>query len=173
MEMKLSSEKILVFICLIFSIVFMLFFKEFFFEPSAITNVSEYNIALKNIREQNEILHFPKNIPDEAKNVKLYCISTDYNGELFLLQFKTNKQYIVNELKKFSFINENFPVGEKQSIYSFPQKPGFLKTEKFTFYVLKNTNNAQVYNTYFPYFSGIGVDKNFEHIIYYYINPAE
>ena len=171
--MKVSFRKIFIFACLFFMIIFVLFFKESFFEPSAITDVSEYNMALKKIKQQNEILHFPPKIPYEVKDVKLYCLSTDYNGELFLLQFKTNKQYIVNELKKFSFINEKFPVGEKQIIYSFPQKPGFLKAEKITFYVLKNTYNEQVFNTYFPYFSGIGVDKKFEHIIYYYINPAE
>ena len=42
-----------------------------------------------------------------------------------------------------------------------------------TFYVLKTKDNEQLAKEYFPYFSGIGVDKNINSILYYYIQPAD
>lgn len=139
---------------------------------NTITNPSDYEKALSVISNKKEIVHFPKTIPNDATDVKLYCWKSSTNGELLILTFKINKEYLSNELKRHTFINQNDIVGSKQNIYFFPQKCQ-IKPEKFTFYVLKTENNISVYKDYFPYFSGIGIDKNFEKIIYYYIEPDD
>ena len=173
MKVFISLGKVFIFICLCLMIIIALFFKKNQFDTSVITNVNDYDFALRNIKRQEKIQHFPKIIPSEAKNIKLYSWSSDVNEELLLLQFKTSKEYISKELKKFAFLNGDSPVGNKQKIYNFPNKPGFISPDKYTFFVLKNDDNEYVFKKYFPYFTGIGVDKKLEHIIYYYIEPAD
>ena len=46
-------------------------------------------------------------------------------------------------------------------------------SENLTFYVLENEDNKYCYKQYFPYFTGIGADKNLENIVYYYIEPSD
>ena len=105
--------------------------------------------------------------------MKLYVQTSEDNGEIILLQIKAEKEYIEQELKKNLYINSNCPVGSQQNIYYFPIIKGFIKSQNYTFYVLKNKDNQYFYKKYFPYFNGVGVDKNYEHIIYYYINPGD
>ena len=36
---------------------------------------------------------------------------------------------------------------------------------------LDDKDNCNEKDEYFPYFTGIGIDKNYEYILYYYIRP--
>ena len=139
-------------------------------QHKTITNPKQYKKALNMIEIQDEIRHFPKEIPSNAKNVKMYNYTSDSNGEFFLLQFKIDKDYIEQELKKNDFINKHSPIGIPQDIYHFYSFHGIKPDGCYTLYVIDNAYNRDVYNDYFPYYSGIGISNNFDHILYYYFN---
>ena len=122
---------------------------------------------------QTEIRHFPKSIPDNAKDVQMYCWpgSFERDSELFLLKFKTNQSYVREELKKNKFLNEKTPVGAKQKIYNMPSEFVGINEHELTYYVLNNIGNHNEDSEYFPYYTGIGVDKSLNTILYYYIAP--
>ena len=46
-----------------------------------------------------------------------------------------------------------------------------VKSNKLTYYVLEDKYNYNERGEYFPYYTGIGIDKNYEYILYYYIRP--
>ena len=46
-----------------------------------------------------------------------------------------------------------------------------INPENLTYYILDAKDNFNEDDRYFPYFTGIGVDKNYEYILYYYIKP--
>lgn len=54
-----------------------------------------------------------------------------------------------------------------------PNDDGRISSDGFTFYVIKDKENESYYKQYFPYFTSIGVDKNLEYIIYYYMLPND
>lgn len=151
--------------------VYLLF--DLFYLNRPITNVQKYENVLSSIEKQSEINHFPKEIPLEAKDVKFYYWTSSTNGSLLLLQFKINEKYIQNELKRLSFINYYQQIGCRQNIYHFPYQKGFINPNNLTFFVLKNKDNEYIFKKYFPYFSGIGIDRTMEHIVYYYIEPDD
>lgn len=153
-------------------ILFIVLFLSGAGENKPITNPKDYTQAINSIKQQDKISHFPKNIPAEAEDVQLYCYTSDLHGELFQLRFKINKEYIKNELKKYSFINTDTKIGIRQNIYHMP----FMNKEdlkNFTFYVLKNQENEYFFDEYFPYSNGIGISKNMDYIMYYYIEPGD
>ena len=104
-------------------------------------------------------------------NVQIYGYSSAFGRELLLLKFKTNKKFIQDVFNNNKFINENLPVGAEQEIYFMPSDNGRISSNDMTFYVIKDESNLEHYKKYFPYFSGIGVDKNYNYILYYYICP--
>ena len=52
-----------------------------------------------------------------------------------------------------------------------PSDNGRIDSNNMTFYVLNNDANREYYETNFPYFNGIGINKNYNEILYYYICP--
>lgn len=139
---------------------------------TVITNLKQYENALSRIKEQDMIAHFPKSIPLNAKDIKLYFRMSDYGTDIYLLEFKTNNEYIKSELKKNNFINPDTSIGEKQKLYHF-YSTKHIKPDKYTFYVINNEKNRRIINQYFPYYSGIGVSKNLDYILYYYFCPED
>lgn len=136
-------------------------------------NLKDYKKCLNSVKYKKDTFHFPKTIPNNAEDAKLYCFTSDYNGEYVFLLLKTNEEYINRELKSHKFINSKDKIGDYQQIYHMPSETVGIKNTELTYYVLDNEENKNYYKSYFPYFNGIGVDKNLEHIFYYYITPAD
>ena len=155
---------------IIFIIVFVMY--SLSQSPTIYTNPNDYNKCLKSEYSQESIKHFPKTIPDNVQEVILYCVPANnkYDGSLILLKLKVDKEYIKNELNSYKFLNSKTPVGTPQKIYHMPSENTVgIDRNKLTYYVLDNKDNEWASKLYFPYFTGIGVDKNYEYILYYYI----
>ena len=155
------------------SLILMLFISIYFNTHYTIyKNPKDYMKIYKQITQPEKISHFPKIIPNNASHIKLYGYSDmPYNGEILMLEFKTDKSYIENALITQEFINKNDLIGTKQKIYYMPEK-GF-NTKNYTYYVIKNSDNLNLSKDYFPYFSGIGVDMKTNRILYYFISPSD
>lgn len=137
------------------------------------TNPKDYIKAIKSIKQEEKISHFPKTIPTEAKKIQMYCYTSDYNGEIFILKFYINKEYIEQELKNHKFLNSDTPIGTNQEIYYIFTNNNRIKINNTTWYVIDNEDNKNIYPKYFPYYSGIGISNNLDFIIYYYITPSD
>ena len=142
-------------------------------DKQIIKNHNNYTKALQIIKQQEKITHFPKKIPSNAKKIKMYCYTSDYGGEIFILKFDINKEYIEKELKNHKFLNSDTPIGTAQEIYYIFNDNNRIKTDNTTWYVIDNKENKQVYKKYFPYYSSIGISNNMDFIIYYYIQPGD
>jgi len=137
-------------------------------------NLKKYEKCIKSVKYPEHIEHFPKSITKNTDEAKLYCFTSDYNGEWVLLLLKANKDYINQELKSHKFINSEDKIGDYQEIYYMPsERVGIQNNTDLTYYVLDNADNRYYYPKSFPYYNGIGVDKNLEHIFYYYITPDD
>jgi hypothetical protein len=147
-----------------------------FYTPSTvpIQRITDYEKCIEAVINKDKIRHFPKSIPAEAKSY-LYCYPANYErqGELVILRLTANKSYIQKEMSTQTFLNSETPIGTVQNIYNMPTETVGISNKELTFYVLKNEDNEYYYKTYFPYFTGIGVDKNLENIVYYYIDPSD
>ena len=143
------------------------------FSRTKYRNIKDYKICLNKNYYQADVAHFPMVIPSDAREIKFYCIPADYehSAGLILLKFKIDENYIEKELKNYEFLNSDDKVGTPQNIYNMPSKYVGIKSEDLTYYVLRNKNNESVKNEYFPYFSGIGISKDKNTILYYSIRP--
>ena len=139
-----------------------------------VSKIKDYEKCLELVLNKDKIRHFPKAIPTGAKSY-LYCYPADYEGqgELVILRLTTDKSYIQKELNSHTFLNAETKIGTSQEIYFMPTENVEISNKELTFYVLKDKDNEAFYKTYFPYFTGIGVDKNMENIVYYYIEPSD
>lgn len=133
----------------------------------------DYTKIIKNIQNKDGIAHFPKSIPQNASNTQVWSYIGGINGEVFLLKFDADKNFIQGELKKHQFLNQDTPVGKKQKIYNMYTDNGRITSENYTFYVLDKVGNFSEDKQFFPYFNGIAVDKNLRHILYYHIVPDD
>lgn len=134
-------------------------------------NPNDYEKALKSIHFQKRIAHFPRVIPDEAKDIQLYKSSNSWFGsEDLMVKFSINKKYIDDELKKYKFISiekwQNSEYNPARRFYS-----GNINIDDFTFYIINDKNNEIPNEHSFLYHYGIGVNKDFNKIIYYYTCP--
>lgn len=134
------------------------------------TNPKDYQKALEQITNKEDVKHFPPQIPSNASKVKFFGYSTSYSGEMLMLEFKIDKPYIEKEFNSYEFINKNDKFGTTQKIYHMPKE---FNSKSYTYYVLKTPDNLSFYKEYFPYFSGIGIDIKHNKILYYYISPGE
>ena len=143
-------------------------------EPSEYTDPKDYLIIKEKIEKQDEIRHFPAQIPENATEVAMYG-RTDmpYNGETFVLEFKIDRPYIEKELKKYDFWNKKDKIGTKRKIYHMPKPREDFNADDYTYYVIKELENERGYKEFFPYYNGIGVDGNKNKILYYHIYPAD
>ena len=144
------------------------------FMPLFYDDVQDYSTCLEEHYYKEGISHFPKTIPEYAKDVRLRCFPcTSAGGQgSILLKYKADKNYIESELKKHEYINPDDPIGAPQKIYSMPSKFIGIDPEDMTYYPIKNPSNESANERgYFPYYSGIGVSKNMDYILYYEIVP--
>ena len=134
-------------------------------------NAKDYEKCVERKYEQVNINHFPKVIPDKSKEVKLYCDTSSWDG-IIMLKYKADKNYIESELKKHEYVNSDDPIGAPQKIYNMHPELVGLEDKDITYYALKTKENEYEQKSgYFPYFSGIGVSKDMDYILYYAINP--
>lgn len=161
---------LIIFVFLVFLLLIFYIFSNYAPDEHLDTNdTNEYELCLKSVKNPEDILHFPKRIPENISETKFYCFSSDYNGEFVFLKFKADKNYINKELKKHKFLNTD----ENTPIYNMPSETVGIKNTDLIYHIIDNKDNREVYPEYFPYFTGIGTDKNNECIFYYYINPAD
>ena len=161
-------------ILLIISGVFILFAIYLFLNSHTVyKNIRNYNKCIESEYYQERIKHFPKTIPDNVYEAKLYCCPSrfEYDGASILLKLKVDKEYIKNEISTHKFSNAKTPVGTRQKIYHMPSEIVGIERDKLTYFVLNDESNYNEGEEYFPYFTGIGIDKNYEYIMYYYIRP--
>lgn len=176
--MKINGKlvlKIILFIVLFFLILFIVgvvCIVHILFPPP-LKDIKNYNKCFQSIKYPEDIQHFPKEISSNRKNAKFYCYPGDVMGygELILLSLKVDKDYVQQELKKHKFFNANTPIGAKQQIYHMPSDFVGINNQDLTYYVLKNDTNYKEGEEYFPYFTGIGISKDMNTILYYYIRP--
>lgn len=143
------------------------------FSPSTgktIEKSGQYEKAYNMVKAKEKIKHFPKSIPEIAKNEKIYFYTSDYGGEIFLLEFQADKTFLERELQRNKFINLNSSKNEK--IYHFYEGNG-IKPDGYIFYVIDDEENRSVFEKMFPYYSGIGIKKDFSGILYYFFYPAD
>ena len=137
------------------------------------TRPNDYSKALKLIKQQENISHFPTTIPKDASKIQLYIYTSDFNGEIAILKFKTNKNYIDQELKNHKFLNSNTQIGTTQNIYYIYTDNNRININNTTWYVIDNKNNRQIYPKNFPYYSSIGISNDMDFIVYYYVEPKD
>ena len=166
----LLNSFIIIFIQLVCGfIMFMLF--AMLDADTVFDNPKYYPKALKSISYKNRIAHFPKTIPQNAKDIELYKGSSHWFGsEEILLKYTIDKNSIDNEIKKHKYIrtktadNGGLP-------HSMPTDNGRIKLDGFTFYIINDRENENLEGHHFPYHYGIGVNNDTNQIIYYYTNP--
>ena len=120
-----------------------------------------YEEVITNFPEER-IAHFPKHIPQNAQNVQLHSGTHYFFGsQEIVLKFDAGKQYIEKELKKYKFKSKETP-----QHYAFSTMGGEnIKIDDFTLYVIDGGLDRWAKNY------GIGVNKEFNQILYYYTNP--
>lgn len=134
-----------------------------------ITEVKYYEKALSKITDKYRIEHFPKHIPNEAYNVELYEMSGGFFGsEYITLKFNIDKKTIENELKKYKFIKT---VENNNILFQPSTDNGRINLDDFTLYIINDRENENLAGHHFPYHYGIGVNKDYSQIVYYYICP--
>ena len=89
--MKNIFLKIFIGVIIAFFVLIYLFYKSF--SPTKYKSIRNYEKCLNESFYKNDIAHFPKVIPDDAYNIKLYCIPVkdEYSAGLVLLKFKFAK----------------------------------------------------------------------------------
>ena len=169
--LKMLLRIIIGIICFLFISLFIIMLIQ---SPKPISKITDYKKCLEAVINKDKIRHFPKSIPPEAKSY-LYCYPADYEGqgELVILRLTTDKSYIQKELSVHSFLNAETKIGTSQEIYFMPTENVEISNKELTFFVLRDKDNESFYKAYFPYFTGIGVDRNLENIVYYYIEPSD
>lgn len=179
---KIFSFLLNTFLIVYFQVVFffiILFFAELFSEPYPnYADPLKYKEAIKTIKKQDCVKHFPKEIPENAKNVEFNKENNNFFGsEAIALKFDINENYIDKELKKYKFkYIENFN-NDNQSGYNSHNPDammtdgGRIKTEGFIFYIINDKESDKIMQNYFPYHYGIAVNKKLNQIIYYYTCP--
>ena len=143
-------------------VAFMLFDYYCYKNLESIGDETKYYTTIIQNFPQDKTIHFPKQIPNEAKNVQLHS-STNYffGSQEIVLKFDTDKQHIEKELKKYKFKSK-----ENTNHYAFSTMGGEkIKIEDFTLFVIDGNLSRWAKNY------GIGVNKEFNQIIYYYTNP--
>lgn len=173
--LKICFALILAFVLFIIIIITVFFLYIYISKKlSTYTNPKDYLIVKEKMQSQEEINHFPEKIPQNATAIHMYgWTNMPYDGETFLLEFQIDKQYIEKELAKQKFWNKNDKIGQKRKIFFMPHIYKDFDENEFTYYVIKEFGDEWTYEQAFPYFNGIGVNKEQNKILYYHISPAD
>ena len=142
----------------------------FVLPPYEYKNPKDYEIIKEKISRQDKIRHFPEKLPKDTKNIQLYGFTLmPYGGEALMLILPANHDYIVQELNKYNFINKDDKIGDKQVLYNVYSMNKDFKEEDYTYYVIRDEENEKYFKKLFPFFNGIGINKDKNKILYYYM----
>ncbi len=151
---------------------FVLCLFSMFDSDTPIDNPKYYEKAIKDISEKQRISHFPRRIPENAKDVELYKSTNSWFGsEAILIKYTIDKNVINKELKKYKYISIELPNNYQHCFDAMTTDNGRIKIDDFTFYVINDRDHENLAGHHFPYHYGIGVNKNKNQIIYYYTCP--
>lgn len=154
-----------IFIIFVIQICFVLFFLTLavaFNDADMLNKVENYEKNFSHFPAE-KIVHFPKCIPQKAKNIQIYSDAITFQGsQVFVLKFDIDKTYIKNELTKYKFKYKETP--NHYAFWAITNNHK-INTDGFIFYVIDGTLDRYAQNY------GIAVNKNFSQIIYYYSNP--
>lgn len=139
-------------------------------------NISDYYKALNDVRAEDGIVQFPKEIPQNAKEIVFFYFSGGFYHQRMFLEFKIDDKYITNELNNYKFLKAISAKDAEiwNNFYNVEQakSEANIDTQKYDYYAIDNKRNKNLYeHKIFPYYCGIGVDQNNKKIFYYYINP--
>lgn len=176
--LKKVLKIILIFIILVFAIGTCKVLYHIFAEGlcTEYTNIKHYQDALNIVREPEGITHFPHEIPKKAKNIKFYSFSGGFYHQRIFLEFDSDKNYIDNEIKRLNLlppikIQDTKDIIAIQSI-ELAKSEAKIDTNKYTYYAIDNNyNRSLISHNEFPFFSGIGINKDKTQIFYYFVNP--
>lgn len=161
------------------TIIFMFMLANLFPEQDpSYQSPNNYKIALNTVWAQKCIEHFPKQIPENAKNVEFYKTNNNWFGsEAVTLKFEIDKKYIDKELKKYKFQYVENPDKLDMNEYNSHRPDAMMtdnnriKTENFIFYIINDRESEIPHQNGFPYHYGIAVNDKLNQIIYYYTCP--
>ena len=147
-----------------------------------INHPKRYSVALKSLKGEKKIIHFPKNIPDTAQNTVLFKESCVRGGDIVYLRFVAPKEYIENEIKRFNYVKiegpfedakkyennhpRDFIFGEERNNIDYKEYRD--KIEGYKIYVI---GDKSPYGSGRPCEYGIAVNDKTNTIIYYASNP--
>lgn len=143
-----------------------------FMENAKIYNdVKDYDKALNTISNQHKITHFPKTLPYNAKNAKLFKNAGVFFGsESILLLFEADKAYLDNEIKKNKYIKIKGPFSDDDyhacDVICTQELGGQRFNKKgFKFYIIgDNSTDGGRFRTE----RGIAVNYKTNQILYYF-----
>ena len=128
----------------------------------------EYYQEVLNLMTEKYTVHFPKQIPNEATNVKRDAsIGHFFGSEVFALKFSADEKYIRNELQKYNFIKKTKrDEGKWYETYVLSAVgESDWGLNEFDFYIIQNEPSGRDNNM------GIAVNPDFSEIVYYYSSP--
>ena len=140
-------------------------------EYKPITNPANYIEAKHKIGDRKETKHFPDNIPDNAKSIRLYeyyWTFKDYSA-ILLLKFDIENSYIENEIQKNKCRKLITPSIDNSEYKEIEPKLNEIRDNKYyepsnyTFCVLNSDNSSKV-----GYISTYGIAFNRNQIVYYF-----
>ena len=152
---------------LLLCLVIFSFSSVFSYDPTY-ENPKDYKKAIKRIWVKECIIHFPAEIPKEAKNILMNQSKNNFFGsEGFYLQFDIDKKYIESELEKYKFISKT-----KYSEYRSKHMVIWNNLDdSYTFYLIGDRDTENKNLSSFPYHYGIATNDKKNTILYYYENP--
>ncbi len=138
------------------------------YKQSFISDSTSYIEAKKSISCLKCIRHFPKVIPETARNVEFYKYINWFGAEGIFLGYDIDKDYIEKSISKqnckyYSLPNDNLQSREMHTMGVIEFDEGFMNADGYTFCVLNPLKTRKT--SFIPQY-GIAFRQN--HIIYYY-----
>ena len=105
---------------------------------------------MNTIWKQKCVEHFPKSIPENAKNIQFNQEQNEWFGsEAIILKFNIDKEYINKELKKYNFKykeNTDSYISKKYNSHkpdAMMTDGNRIKTEGFTLYIIDDRESEK------------------------------
>ena len=115
------------------------------------------------------VAHFPAKIPKEATSIVIDARPVDFFGSQHIyLKFDINKEYINNELKKYSYIKILDYQNASEQYGYFANNIDF---SKYIYFVINDKAHEKLEKQDFPYHYGIATNREQNQILYYYDYP--
>lgn len=142
----------------------------FLFQDIRYDNPKDYNKALKAINNSSRIRHFPKKIPNNAKNIILHMDRSNWFGsETIIVKFDIDKNYIDNELEKYNYIHVDDLEKYLHIMQGMLTNNYEINIDNYNLYIIGDREHEHPNEHMFFYHYGIAVKDN--SIAYYYTCP--